>query len=161
MTDIRSPEDASLGTSRRERRSELTEADLRRNETTLIHLLHNACSIGDRRGVERVLLFMKIFTREWNDGAILNRPLHVATQRADYDQYAVSVAAESGNTEILKLLARYDVDFLVGDGIALRRAILRQKFETAEWIVSNYPHAEFEKLPSLEKSRNSRAVPFE
>eukprot|EP00759_Apiculatamorpha_spiralis_P023601 PhF_6_TR27199/c0_g2_i1/m.39977 len=116
----------------------------------LLALLHNTCCIGDRRAVERVIALLKTF-KEWRDGAILNQFLQVQNRKLSdrKQQYAVQVAAENGNTDVLKVLSRYEnVDMTVGDQLALRSAIKSGHYETAKWLVTNYTHTELTQLPS-------------
>jgi hypothetical protein len=125
-------------------------ADVQHRENILLSVLHNACAVGRRRIVERVIQFLKVFA-EWNNGSLLSRALLVSKGGKRIEQYAVSVAASYGHVDVLQLLRHFEVDMMAGDGLALRRAIQHKQFETADWIVKNCWSGQLTVYPSLEE----------
>eukprot|EP00760_Papus_ankaliazontas_P037247 PhM_4_TR8448/c0_g1_i1/m.51384 len=132
-------------------------------ENELLDLLHNACAVGSRRDVERVLQLMRTY-QEWNNGDVLSHALRVEGGVSTIDQYAVSVAAAFGHLNILNLLLSNGADMMAGEGLALRRAIQNGHWEAAKWLVDKCWTGKLHSYPTLEITGEggvARPVPLE
>eukprot|EP00760_Papus_ankaliazontas_P008784 PhM_4_TR13925/c7_g1_i4/m.100667 len=135
-----------------------SERDVQERENSLLDLLHNACAVGRRRVVERVIQLLRVYP-EWNNGDLLSRSLRVTVRGRTREQYAVSIAAAFGNASVLELLKQHDCEMMAGDGLALRRAIQNQRWDAAEWIVRRCWAGKLLMYPSLELRENSDRQP--